>query len=327
MLWLRRAWLCAIGAALVIGGGGALVMRFELLDPEPTLSPELYGHALVLHGLASLGALLAVVLMIPTLFVKPGRGSVVLGFLALALWLGAIAFLVGLDLSGSQEWPGFSQRSVLLALAASLGLGAAQIATSLPANADRPSRPQLVAAVGGLAAIAILALPLVGGDVPTAFHLLLATTAVAGGQIYDAARRGALSVVLLASVTCLVLAWAATAAIHVVHTSYLHDTVAVLSPLPLTGSALLGALLFAATRSRSPHRRLADVAAALITAGASLTSLGFFVLGVRGLPRRYFAYLPEHQSLQIVVGAAAAIAAIGCVVALEAFRRGTRADA
>ena len=35
-----------------------------------------------------------------------------------------------------------------------------------------------------------------------------------------------------------------------------------------------------------------------------LTSLGFFLLGLRGFPRRYFAYLPEFQSLQILVGAA-----------------------
>jgi hypothetical protein len=82
MLWLRRAWLCAIGCALVIGGGSALVMRFELLDPEPTFAPELFGQTLVLHGLLSLGVLLAALLAIPTFVVKPGRGSVVLGCLA-----------------------------------------------------------------------------------------------------------------------------------------------------------------------------------------------------------------------------------------------------
>jgi len=85
--------------------------------------------------------------------------------------------------------------------------------------------------------------------------------------------------------------------------------------------------MVAATRWRSPQRRLARVGAALIAARAVLTSLGFFVLGSRGLPRRYVAYLPEHRPLQIFVGAAAVVAAIGCVVTLEAFRRGTHVDA
>jgi cytochrome c oxidase subunit I len=82
--------------------------------------------------------------------------------------------------------------------------------------------------------------------------------------------------------------------------------------------------LLAVTRSRLPQRGLAVVAAALITAGAGLTSIGFYLLGSRGLPRRYFAYLPEFQPLQILVGVAAAIAVIGGLVALEAFRRGSR---
>jgi heme/copper-type cytochrome/quinol oxidase subunit 1 len=124
------------------------------------------------------------------------------------------------------------------------------------------------------------------------------------------------------------LAWGATALLQVLHHDFpFHDTVGALSPLPVTGGALLNALLLAATRSRSPHQRLLQAATTLITAGASLTSIGFFLLGSRGLPRRYLAYAPEYQSLQIVVGVAAAVAAIGAVVALEAFRRGTRSGA
>ena len=68
------------------------------------------------------------------------------------------------------------------------------------------------------------------------------------------------------------------------------------------------------------------MAVALITGGAIVTSVGFFLLGSRGLPRRYFAYLPEFQTMQIVVGVAAVITVIGCVTAVEAFRRGTRVE-
>lgn len=327
MLWLRRGWLWVIACAVVLAGGSALVMRFELFDPEPTLAPEQYGHALVLHGLVSLGVLVATVLAIPTLVVRPGRGSVVLGFLALGLWVAAIVPLVCLDLLGSLQWPGFSPQNMLFVLAASLALGAAQIVVSLPTNADRASRLQLVAAVGGIVAIAIVVTPLLDRKLPGAVYWLLAATTVVCGLIPDATKRVGLSFALLAIAPCLLLAWVATALVHVVHTSYFHDTVAMLSPLPVTGGALFGALLLAATRSRLPQRRLVHVAAVLITAGSSLTSFGFLLLGSRGLPRRYFAYLPEYQSLQIMVGVAAAIAAIGCLAALEAFRRGTRTDA
>ena len=200
-----------------------------------------------------------------------------------------------------------------------------RVAASEP---DRPSQPQLVAAAGGITALAIVAIPLFGGELPTAVLWLLATTAVACGLIPDAMRRVATTFALIAIVPCLLLGWAATALVHAVHADFpFHDTVAMLSPLPVTGGALLGALLLAATRWRSPQRRLAHVGAALITAGAGLTSLGFLLLGLRGLPRRYLAYSPEFQSLQIVVSAAAVVTAIGCVLALDAFRRGTRVDA
>ena len=303
-------------------------MRFDLMDPKPTLSPELYDHAFTLHGLVSVGAMAAALIAIPVLVVKPGRGAVLLGSFALALWVGAMAPLIGLELRGSREWLGFSPRTALLALAASLALGAAQIAVSLPANSDRPSRPQLLAAVGGIAALGIVVIPLFAGEFPTAVHWLLATTAVACGSIHDAMKRVAPTLAVVATVPCLLVGWAATAFVHAVHTDvHLHDTVAMVSPLPVTGGALVGALLLAATRWRSPHRRLAYIGAALIAAGAGVTSLGFLLLGLRGLPRRYLAYSPEYQSLQIVVGAAAMVMAIGCLLALDALRRGTRVDA
>jgi hypothetical protein len=303
-------------------------MRFDLVDPNPTLAPELYGHAFELHGLVAAGGLLAALLTIPTLVVKPGRGSVALGCFALGSWVAAMALLVGADLRGAHEWPGFSPRTPLLVLAASAVLGAAQIAASLLARSDRPSRPQIVAAGGGITALAIVAVPLFGGELPTSFLWLLATTAVACGLIPEAGNRDATTLAVVAITPCLLLAWAALARLHTMHSDVpLHDTVAVLTPLPVTGGALLGALLVAATRWRVPSRRFAHVAVAVIAAGAGVTSLGFFLLGARGLPRRYLAYFPEFQSLQIIVGAAALVTVVGCVLALEAFRRGTRVDA
>jgi heme/copper-type cytochrome/quinol oxidase subunit 1 len=324
-LWLRRAWLWTIGCVLLLAGGSALLMRFDLMEPKPTLSPSLYGHAFGLHGVVAAGGLLAAMLAIPALVVKPGRGAVVLGFLALGSWMGAMAVLVSFDLRGAYEWPGFSPRSELLVLGASAALGAAQIGVSLLA---RPSRPQIVAAAGAITALAIVAVPLFGGALPSSVCWLLATTAVACGMFIDATTRGATILALVAIIPCLVLGWAVTLLVDAVPTDVpLHDTVAVLSPLPATGGAMLGALLVAATRWRTPSRRLTYVAVAVIAAGAGVTSLGFFVLGLRGLPRRYLAYLPEFQPLQILVGAAAVVTVVGCVMALEALRRGTRTGA
>ena len=312
MIGLRRAWVWAIACAAVLAGGGVLVMRFELLDPAPTLAPETFGHALGMHGMLSLAVLFAALLAISVLLAKR---AVVLGVLALVLWAVAIATLVGLGLRGS---PSVSPHAFFLVLAASLVLGAAQLAVSQRVN-ELP-------VVATLVAIAIVVVPLVRGELPTAMFWLLATTAVAGGLIPEGARRMGWTFVLLAIVPCLVLAWVMTGLAHPDDTIHLHDTVAVLSPLPVTGAAMFAALLVAATRSRMPHRQLAHVAAALITAGATLTSVGFFALGARGFPRRYFAYLPEYQSLQVVVGVAAVIAMIGGVVAAEAFRRGSVAS-
>ena len=240
---MRRAWLWTIGCVLLLAGGSALLMRFDLMDPNPTLSPSLYGHAFGLHGVVAAGGLLAAMLAIPALVVKPGRGAVVLGFLALGSWMGAMAVLVSFDLRGAYEWPGFSPRSEPLVLGASAALGAAQIAVSLLA---RPSRPQLVAAAGGITALAIVAVPLFGGALPSSVCWLLATTAVACGMFIDATARGATILALVAIIPCLVLGWAVTLLVDAVPTDVpLHDTVAVLSPLPATGGAMLGALVLA----------------------------------------------------------------------------------
>ena len=65
-LVLRRAWLVGLAITAVIGGGGALVMRLELLDAGRTLSPELYSSAFSLY-VALTGMVVAALIAVPTL--------------------------------------------------------------------------------------------------------------------------------------------------------------------------------------------------------------------------------------------------------------------
>lgn len=317
MTWLRRGWLLAIACALVVAAGSALVMRFDLLDPGPTLSADLFTHAFVLHGIAWLGVLTAAVLAIPTLVVRPGRRAVIVGAVALVLWVIALVLLVRLVFLA---W-GQSPRDPMRVLAASLALGAVQIAMSL---AGKP-RDEIIAAAGALAAIAILIVPVHGARLPSSEAWLLATTVLACGLIPDAVKRVGASLVMLALAPALALGWVVTALVHLEHASHFQDTVAMVAPLPLTGAAAVGALVLAATRWRSPHRRLAHVAVALVASGATLASFGFFALGEQGLPRRYLAYISDYQSLQIIVGIAATVSVIGGLLVVEAFRRGAPA--
>jgi hypothetical protein len=126
VLHLPRAWLVAIAGVTVIGGGGALVMRVELIDPGGTLSPAVYSHALVLHALTMLGVFLAVFVAIPTLVIRPGRGAIVLGGLAFAVWAAMTAFFIIASfapadwVTGSPLGPG-SLRAASVALATAWG--------------------------------------------------------------------------------------------------------------------------------------------------------------------------------------------------------------
>ncbi|MCX7605436.1 MAG: cytochrome c oxidase subunit I [Bryobacteraceae bacterium] len=51
---------------------------------------------------------------------------------------------------------------------------------------------------------------------------------------------------------------------------------------------------------RMYNRRLAAIAAGIIFVGFNLTFLPQFVLGSRGMPRRYFNYLPQFQDLHVL---------------------------
>lgn len=301
---VRRAWLWSIAGAIAFAGASALLVRFELLDPAPRLSPALYGDALAVHGLLAFGAVLAIVLAIPHLVAAPG--SRLLGVLSLASWLAAM-------LGGLAAWPRF----VVAAAAASTALAAAQIVRALLVRSDTTAPRSRALSICALVALAIVATALGRGRLPASFELVLATTALACGAIDEAVRRHALAVALVAGVPTIVTAWAATAILRSIDDVYLHDTVAMLAPLPAIGAALVGVLLVVV---RPPRRRLALAAMSLIAGGACAASIAFFVLGTRGLPRRYIAYTVEFQSLQIVVAAAATVTAIGAILAIVAFR-------
>lgn len=301
-------------------------MRVELLDAGKTLSPTAYSHAFGLHAVTMLGLFVAAFAVIPTLVVRPGRGAVTLGGLAFVGWAVAMACFTIAALTpapwitGSEAGPGLL-RGAIVALAIAVGLAAAQLAVSLPANADGESRWSAIAAIGAIIALAIVGLPLATGELPTRFHLLIASTVVACTIVPAVIGGGADSLIWLAIAPCLVMAWIATAFLRGASVDLpLHDTVAVVAPFPAMGGAVLAALVLAAARGRAVRPQLARTAAVLIAGGTIATSVGFLLLGTRGLPRRYQQYFDAVQLPQIVVGVAAVVTLVGAIAALRSAR-------
>lgn len=329
MLRLRRAWLVAIACTATVGGGSALLVRAELVDPGPTLPPTVYGQALALHALTMLGVLLAAVVAIPTLVIRPGRGAVVLGTVAFALWAAVMAFFTiaalapGDWITGSPFGPS-SLRAAIAALAIGAGMGVGQLAASLPANAGVQGRRNAVAAIGAILALAILAIPLAAGALPTTFYLLAATTLAACGVVPASLGSAAASIVWLALAPCLAAAWIAFAVLHTIDVAFLADTVAMLAPLPAVGGAALAAVFAAGAGERIVRPRLARVAAVMFAGGTIATSAAFLLLGTRGLPRRYQQYADDFQPLQLVLGVAAAVTVAGAIAAVRSTRGSLR---
>ena len=112
----------------------------------------------------------------------------------------------------------------------------------------------------------------------------------------------------------------ARAIVEVPSDVHVHDTVATVAPLPALGGAVLAAVFAAAARDRVLRPRVAYVAAVVFAGGSCATSVGLLVLGMRGLPRRYYQYLDVFQPLQSVVGAAAAVTAIAAILAVVSTR-------
>ncbi|MGE5184815.1 MAG: hypothetical protein ACM31C_22240 [Acidobacteriota bacterium] len=322
MLALRRAWLVATACVAVIGAASAVVMRVELLDPGITLSPDTYGRALALHGLAMVGALVAAFVAIPTLVGRPGRGAVVLGWAAFAMWAAVMAVFMTAAfapydwMTGSPLGP-HVLRAALVTLALGVAAGAAQLAASLAANAGVEARRAAVAAIGAIVALAIVDVPLVTGELPQTVLLVAASTVAVCSAIPAVLGSAAAAIVWLALAPCLAAAWIAYAIVHAVHASYLPDTVAMLAPFPALGGAVLAALFAAASRERVPPR----IATAMFAIGTIATSAAFLGLRLRGMPRRYQGYLDEFQPLHVIAGVAAAVTVAGAIAAVRSRRR------
>ena len=88
---------------------------------------------------------------------------------------------------------------------------------------------------------------------------------------------------------------------------HLHDTYFVVAHFHyvMAGSNLIALLAgmhywWPKMFGRMYNRKLAAIASAIIFVGFNLTFLPQFVLGSRGMPRRYFNYLPQFQDLHVV---------------------------
>jgi cytochrome c oxidase subunit 1 len=67
---------------------------------------------------------------------------------------------------------------------------------------------------------------------------------------------------------------------------------------------------------RMYSEKLARVAATLVFIGFNMTFLAQFLLGSRGMPRRYATYLPQFQPLHVVSTLGSWVLAVGLVLML-----------
>jgi len=99
------------------------------------------------------------------------------------------------------------------------------------------------------------------------------------------------------------------------------------------GFALFGALhyWFPKMFGRMYNKKPAVVAWLLATVGFNTMYFPFFVLGYFGMPRRYYDYLPEFQSLHVIATIGSWILVTGLIIMavnlLVSLRRGERAPA
>jgi len=269
---LRRIWVIALAAVAGVGVVCAVMMRFELLTPGGTFSAETYNEVFSLHGLAMVGAMLGAFIAIPTRALTPTRHTLTLGTAAIIAWAVALVFLV----TAQTDWltPERSARLATAVLAFSSLAAIAQIATSLPRFT--------ITWIASIVALAIVSISLIRGELPPRDHLLAACT---------------LAVCTVRSAfVLLTAAWVATIILHAVDVSYVPHTVAALAPFPA-----LGAAMFLAFAKRPPRWTT------VFTVGAYATSASFLILGLRGMPARYWQYDPSFQTLQILVGVSFAL--------------------
>ena len=88
-----------------------------------------------------------------------------------------------------------------------------------------------------------------------------------------------------------------------------------------TVSAYLGGIHFwwPKISGRMYNERLAKIACAIIFVGFNLTFFPQFIVGYLGMPRRYHAYPPEFQVLNVASTLGASILVVGYVIPLVNF--------
>lgn len=112
---------------------------------------------------------------------------------------------------------------------------------------------------------------------------------------------------------------------------HLHDTWFVLVPLHLTGAATLLLLVAAcfqwspALLGRTPRRVVGLTGVLGLGGGLLISSVAMAMLGQQGMPRRYFTYVPQFQSLHQWVGVGGLIAAVGLALIVVALATGSPA--
>ena len=273
---LRRIWLIALAAGAAVGALCAVAMRCHLLTPSGTLTADTYNDLFTLHSTTMATALLGALVAIPTCILRPTRHTPMIGAAAFILW--AVATVVAV--TARPDWlatmtAARQLRVATAGLALSSVLAIVQISTSLPRFTT--------SSITSILALAIVSISLARGELPPRDHLLAAAT------LSTCTIRPALP--------CLVAAWLVTLIFHAVHITYLSDTVAAVSPFPALGGAVFIALL--------PKR--ARRWTLVLTIGAIATAAGLLILGLRGMPARYYQYDPSFQPLQILVGVAFAL--------------------
>ncbi len=186
-----------------------------------------------------------------------------------------------------------------------------------------------------IAVVALVGLPLFSSGALVAVAQWIVSIALAAGLLRGrAARTSRLAIASVYAggfaITLVVAATQRTFLALLAPDIRLHDTVAEVARFHYESACGLLAFALAihmhsrrATSDAYP-RRLGRIGAVTTIVGIHVSFFGEFLLGTRGMPRRYHDYLPMMQTHQRVAAVGAAMFAIGVLLAAAALVRGRR---